>query len=74
MEKWGDAMKNRIADFLPTAGRAGGSGRSPVESFSAGDVARLLEPVEKLVAKYPAAALATAFITGVALAWWIKRK
>lgn len=74
MEKSGDAMKNRIADFLPAAWRPRGSSRSPEENLGVKDVAQLLEPVENLVARYPAAALATAFIAGVALAWWIKRK
>jgi hypothetical protein len=36
-----------------------------------GDVA---QPLEELILKYPAAALASAFLVGVAIAWWIKRK
>ena len=68
-------MKNRIADLLPKAWRGGaGNSRSPEEPMAGKDVQRLLEPVEKLVASYPAAALAAAFAAGVALAWWIKRK
>ncbi|HMC10997.1 MAG TPA: hypothetical protein VKH44_06890 [Pirellulaceae bacterium] len=32
------------------------------------------KPLEELILKYPAAALASAFLVGVAIAWWIKRK
>jgi len=38
------------------------------------DVGELSQPVEELILKYPAAALASAFLVGVAIAWWIKRK
>lgn len=38
------------------------------------DVRELVEPVEQLILKYPAAALASAFLVGVVVAWWIKRK
>jgi hypothetical protein len=67
-------MKNRIADFLPAAWRPRPGGQSPGEQLGGKDLIRLLEPVEKLVADYPAAALAAAFVAGVTLAWWIKRK
>jgi hypothetical protein len=32
------------------------------------------EPVEKFIAKNPAAALALAFAAGVTVAWWLKRR
>jgi hypothetical protein len=32
-----------------------------------------LEPVERVISDHPAACLATAFVLGVAIAWWIKR-
>jgi hypothetical protein len=38
------------------------------------DLKQLIEPVEKLILQYPAVALASAFLVGVALACWIKRK
>jgi hypothetical protein len=40
----------------------------------ASDVRELVEPVEQLILKFPAAALASAFMVGVVVAWWIKRK
>jgi hypothetical protein len=40
----------------------------------AGDLLQLIKPAEKLILKYPAAAIASAFLVGVALACWIKRK
>jgi len=42
--------------------------------FQVGDVKQYIEPVEKLILNYPAVALASAFLIGVALACWIKRK
>lgn len=68
----GTAMKNRIADYLPAAFRRT-RGR-PGEEGTLADLRRLTQPVERLVSKYPAAALAAAFAAGVALAWWIKRR
>lgn len=38
------------------------------------DIHELAKPTEDLIRQYPAAALATAFLVGVAIAWWIKRK
>jgi hypothetical protein len=38
------------------------------------DLGEFVRPVEELILKYPAAALASAFLVGVAIAWWIKRK
>ena len=38
------------------------------------DLAQFIEPAEKLILQYPAVALASAFLVGVALACWIKRK
>jgi hypothetical protein len=66
-------MKNRIADYLPAAWRPK-TGQSKEAGFSSQDLQAALEPVEQVVTKYPAAALAVAFAAGVALAWWIKRK
>lgn len=48
---------------------------APTPSFvKANDLTQLIEPVEKLVLQYPAVALTSAFLVGVALACWIKRK
>lgn len=42
--------------------------------MTARDVQGLVEPLKQLIIHYPTAALASAFLAGVALAWWIKRK
>jgi hypothetical protein len=48
---------------------------TPTPAFAkTSDVTQLIEPVEQLVLQYPAVALASAFLVGVALACWIKRK
>lgn len=49
-----------------------GHGARP--SLSLSDVKQLTDPVESLILKYPAAALASAFTVGVLVAWLIKRK
>jgi len=46
--------------------------KSPLVQTS--DLTQFIAPVEKLILQYPAAALASAFLVGVALACWIKRK
>jgi hypothetical protein len=38
------------------------------------DVRELVEPAKNLIIKYPSAALASAFLVGVVVAWWIKRR
>ena len=48
---------------------------APTPSFAkTSDLMQLIEPMEKLVLQYPAVALTSAFLVGVALACWIKRK
>ena len=42
--------------------------------MTAKDVQGLVEPVKHWIIQYPTAALASAFLAGVALAWWIKRR
>lgn len=67
-------MKNRIAEYLPTAwfrrDRAttleGSAGEGPVQAW--------LEPVEAYVSRNPGTSLAVAFAAGVAIAWWLKRR
>ena len=68
-------MIDRTLD-RPSAGVASaqrGSARQ-APAFQASDVSQFIEPLEKLILQYPAAALASAFLVGVALACWIKRK
>jgi hypothetical protein len=66
-------MKNRIAEYLPiTWFRRKGE---PSEAFSENHSFQTWsQPVEDLVSKNPAAALAVAFAAGVAIAWWLKRR
>ena len=68
-------MKNRIMDYLPNslkskAGHAEGAG----PNFSVPDLTSWIRTTEKFVAKRPGAGLGVAFVVGVTLAWWIKRK
>jgi hypothetical protein len=42
--------------------------------MSAGDLHEMTKPTEDMIRHYPAAALAAAFLVGVAIAWWIKRR
>jgi hypothetical protein len=68
-------MINRTLD-RPSASYSTAAQSSSREQplFEAGDVQQFIEPVEKLILNYPAVALASAFLIGVALACWIKRK
>lgn len=65
-------MINRIAGYSTGEQRSGGEASTwPVK---ASDVKQFIEPVEGYITQHPATAIATAFVIGVALAWWIKRK
>jgi hypothetical protein len=44
------------------------------ESIDFDNLKQLTGPAEKWITEHPAAALAAAFLVGVALACWIKRK
>jgi hypothetical protein len=62
-------MINRVTDYLPEQQtRAGGE-----REFSLASAKEWIEPAEEIIRKYPAACLASAFVIGVAIAWWIKR-
>jgi hypothetical protein len=43
-------------------------------NLSTADVKKYMSSAEELVLKYPGPALASAFMVGVLVAWWIKRK
>jgi hypothetical protein len=66
-------MTNRVAENhstpTPRALRPAKSLQRKLDNF--GD---FVEPIQSLVLKYPGAALASAFLVGVAIAWWIKRR
>jgi hypothetical protein len=68
----------QLFDYLsPAESRTTGSGASSSSHrplVRASDFADMVRPVEQVILKYPAGAMATAFLVGVALAWWIKRK
>jgi len=66
-----DRTLDRPSAGYSTTTRAGQPKKSPMQM---GDLSHFIEPAEKLILQYPAAALASAFLVGVALACWIKRK
>jgi hypothetical protein len=66
-------MNSRVADY-PQATTASASAAPKRPLIRAADVGQMLQPVQHWVVQYPAAALASAFVVGVAIAWWIKRK
>ena len=62
-------------DFLTLDKSRLSNGESSSRPFITGnDLHEMTKPTEDLIRQYPAAALATAFLVGVAIAWWIKRK
>jgi len=66
-------MINRVVDY-PRQSATENSSTSPRPLIRSSDVRDLLDPMEHWIARYPAAVLASAFLVGVAVAWWIKRK
>jgi hypothetical protein len=62
---------NRLTDYQPE--QESRFGRSAWDSLSNAKVQEWIEPAEETIRKYPAACLASAFVIGVAIAWWIKR-
>jgi hypothetical protein len=66
-------MINRVADHPPS--QTTPTSKAPVRPLiRSSDISELAQPLEKLIVKYPGAALASAFLIGVVVAWWIKRK
>jgi hypothetical protein len=66
-------MSSQATDFRATAPpRPPGGPKRPLIRGS--DVVELVEPIKNLIIKYPSAALASAFLVGVVVAWWIKRR
>jgi hypothetical protein len=63
-----------FADLLPRSHKTPVTGASQKPFIRSSDVHNFIQPVEKLILQYPAVALASAFVVGVTLAWWIKRK
>lgn len=68
-------MKNRIIDYLPDSLKSKSTqpgGSQP--SFSVPDMRQWIKTTEEFVGKHPGSCLGAAFVLGVTLAWWIKRK
>ncbi len=64
-------MKNRLADDVPLGGKESGSRRA--EGIS-DEALKYAAAAEKYIIDHPAPSLAAAFIVGVMVAWWIKRR
>jgi len=66
-------MSNPVADFRATSAAVPKpASRRPL--IKSEDVGELVEPLKSLIVRYPGAALASAFLVGVVIAWWIKRR
>jgi hypothetical protein len=63
-------MINRVTDYLPEQQTRSNSGN---RGFSLSNAKEWIEPAEEIIRKYPTACLGSAFVIGVAIAWWIKR-
>jgi len=68
-------MIDEALDFLRLGkARSNGHHKAGRPLVTSDDIYQLAKPTQDLIRQYPAAALATAFLVGVAIAWWIKRK
>jgi len=67
-------MSNRLTDFLPPPTSGTQTSCQPRASFSMNDLHQAVAPVRRFILENPTAALAAAFLAGVSLAWWIKRR
>lgn len=64
-------MKNRIADYLPSSPLRSGA---PLVSAAGDSLKRWSESARQYIVNNPGTSLAVAFATGVAIAWWLKRR
>jgi hypothetical protein len=66
-------MINRIAGYTAAGNdlRSAGKRQEPPLPQT---LRRWVDPVEEVITKHPGACLASAFMVGVVVAWWIKRK
>jgi len=68
-------MIDEALDFLRMGKTRSNGHKSASRPILTGkDIHEMTKPTEDLIRQYPAAALATAFLVGVVIAWWIKRK
>lgn len=67
-------MINRIAEYADQQGKPVLA--SAQQAWEAGNrnLKRALTQLEETVVQNPGAALATAFVVGLAVAWWLKRR
>jgi hypothetical protein len=66
-------MKNRIADYLPGSWSTLKPG-GPMVSAAGDSFKRWTGSAREYIVNNPATSLAVAFATGVAIAWWLKRR
>ena len=69
----GFTMANRVVDYERSQSDPSRS-VSAKSSFTSADLKKYMGSVEELILKYPGPALASAFMVGVLVAWWIKRR
>ena len=67
-------MANRIAPLSRPSDVRPRSSQVPSRKLALPDWKNLLSSAESFIAKNPGATLASAFVVGAAIAWWIKRK
>lgn len=67
-------MKNRITDYLPAKWRSKLMTSDPQGNVQLPDMEKLTTTLTETVTKHPGPSLAAAFVLGVTIAWWIKRK
>jgi hypothetical protein len=69
-------MHNRALDYetLESTRTAQQPSAARPSSIGLDDIKSYIQPVEEFILKYPGPALASAFLVGVLVAWWIKRK
>ena len=63
-------MKNRLADEIPLGGK---DSSRRAEGLSE-EAQKYAAAVEQYIIDHPASSLAAAFVAGVMVAWWIKRR
>lgn len=66
-------MKNRIADYLPSSWSQLKPG-APIVTAAGDSLKRWSDSARQYVVNNPGTSLAVAFATGVAIAWWLKRR
>jgi hypothetical protein len=57
-----------------TARAATRSAAGPRPWIRSQDLHEVAQPLEKLILQHPAVTLGSAFLIGVAVAWWLKRR